>query len=95
MLNLLSNRRGLKSTKAKQIEDLQDGVKGATSFHQTKYPKNNPQKANSSAKEEKRLKPRRKDDSNSDDSNHKSSGWFSDQQVTSFQYDEQDAWYQG
>jgi hypothetical protein len=96
MLSLLSNRRGLKSPKAKQIEDLQDGVKGATSFHQTKYPKNNPQKANNKAKEY-GLKSQDKDDSGSDESGP--SGWFSEKkkkpkQVTSFQY-EQDAWFKG
>jgi hypothetical protein len=96
MLNLLSNRRGLKSPKAKQIEDLQDGVKGSTSFHQTKYPKNNPQKANSKAKEY-GLKSQDKDDSDSEESGP--SGWFSEKkkkpkQVTSFQY-EQSAWFKG
>jgi hypothetical protein len=82
MLNLLSNRHGLKTPKSKQIEDLQDGVKGATSFHQTKYPKNNQQKAHSKAKEY----GRKKTDSNSDKSGP--SGWFSEKkkpkQVTSF-----------
>jgi hypothetical protein len=96
MLNLLSNRRGLKSPKAKQIEDLQDGIKGAASFHQTKYPKNNPQKANSKAKEY-GLKSQAKDDSDSDESGP--SRWFSEKkkkpkQVTSFQY-EQSAWFKG
>jgi hypothetical protein len=94
MLNLLSNRRGLKTLKSKQIEDLQDGVKGATSFHQTKYPKNNQQKANSKAKEY-GLK---KADSESDSDESAPSGWFSEKkknkQVTSFQY-EQSAWFKG
>jgi hypothetical protein len=52
------------TSKAKQIEDLQDRIEGASSFHQTKYLKNNPQKANSAAKE-KGLEPRQKDDSDS------------------------------
>jgi hypothetical protein len=52
------------TSKAKQIEDLQERIEGATSFHQTKYLKNNPQKANSAAKE-RGLEPRQKDDSDS------------------------------
>jgi hypothetical protein len=80
------------TSKAKQIENLQDGVKGATSFHQTKYLENNPQKANSAAKDE-GLEPRQKDNSDSDDCSPKRSGWFSEKQVTSFQYDELGTWY--
>jgi hypothetical protein len=80
----------LNTSKAKQIENLQDGVEGATSFQQTKYLKNNPQKANCAAKEE-GLEPRQKDDSDSDDSSPKRSAWFREKQVTSFQYDELDA----
>jgi hypothetical protein len=94
MLQLLTNRRGIRQGKAKQIEDMQDGV-SVTSFHQTRYPKNNKEVASSKAKEY-GLKSQPKAESDSDESGP--SGWLSEKkkpkQVTSFQY-EQSAWFQG
>jgi hypothetical protein len=94
MLQLLTNRRGIRHGKAKQIEDIQDVV-SVTSFYQTRYPKNNKEVANSKAKEY-GLKSQPKADSDSDDSGPK--GWFSEKkkskQVTSFQH-EQSAWMKG
>jgi hypothetical protein len=94
MLQLLINRRSIRQGKAKQIEDIQDGV-SVTSFHQTRYPKNNNELASGKAKEY-GLKSPPKADSDSDESGP--SGWFSKKkkpkQVTSFQY-EQSAWFKG
>jgi hypothetical protein len=102
MLNLLINRRGLKNTRAKQLEDVQDGV--MTSFQQNNHPK---MKCNYCGRKghmtdtcHKRQKDEERcsnDSGRSSRSNNSSQGWFSGNPrsgMSSFQYMERSAWDQ-
>jgi hypothetical protein len=101
MLSLLTNRRGLKTARSKQLEDIQDGV--LTSFQQMSHPKLRchycKQKGHVSEVCHKRLddeEKKRNAGSNIGTSN--TQGWFDDpddgKDVSSFQYEEARAWFQ-
>jgi hypothetical protein len=99
MLNLLTNRRGLKTNRAKQLEDIQDGV--LTSFQQ-----NHPNmrcnycrgRGHMSDTCYKRLEDEERKANNSNRSSRSSGssqGWFSENPrsgVNSFQHMERSAW---
>jgi hypothetical protein len=103
MSQLLTNRRGVKTPKAKQIEEIQDGV--YTSFQQQamshpklvcRYCK---KRGHTSDVCYKRMADEAaKNNSSSSGSNSHTQGWFDDTDdggdVTSFQYMEQAAWGQ-
>jgi hypothetical protein len=98
MVSLLTNRRGLKTAKSKQLEDIQDGV--LTSFQQANsHPKLRCRycgmKGHVSEVCYKRLEDEEKK-RNTGISN--TQGWFDDpddgKDVSSFQYEEARAWFQ-
>jgi hypothetical protein len=102
MLNLLTNRRGIKTARAKQMEDIQDGV--LTSFQQN-HPK---MRCNYCGKRGhmsdtcyKRMEDEESKSNSSSRSERSSSsaqGWFSEKNprsgVSGFQHLEKAAWYQ-
>jgi hypothetical protein len=101
MSQLLTNRRGVKTPRAKQIEEIQDGV--YTSFQQTKsHPKLVCRycggKGHVSEVCYKRIADEAKKNNSSGGSTSNTQGWFDDVDddgnVSSFQYMESSAWVQ-
>jgi hypothetical protein len=100
MLNLLTNRRGIKTARSKQLEDIQDGV--LASFQQN-HPK---MRCNYCGKrghmsdtcyQKMDDEERKSNSSRSEQSTNSTQGWFSETPrsgVNSFQYMERAAWSQ-
>jgi hypothetical protein len=102
MLNLLTNRRGLKTNRAKRLEDIQDGI--LTSFQQNHsnmrctYCRGCSHMSDTCYKRQEGEERKANKSNHSSQSSGSSKGWFSENPksagVSSFQYMERPIWDQ-